>query len=134
MTKEEMDEINLHHILGKDKWLRMFYGLQSDLIRYEGNIAHIVLKTVEESNYDFEAKVVGIWRSEFERKMQDIKGYVIYHYRTNQSTGFNIQALGIENRVINTEINKMKVPENLVLLSIYSGLIDVTKINKVSNC
>lgn len=134
MTKEEIEEINLHHILGKDKWLRMLYGLQSDLIRYEDNIAHIVLKTVEDSDDDFEAKTIGIWRSEFERKMREIRGYVIYHYRTNQSTGFNIQALGIEDGVINSEINRMKVPENLALLSIYSGLIDVMKINKVSNC
>ncbi len=97
------------------------------MVRYEDCIAHIVLKTTEEAEKAIVSKTVGIWQSEFERSMSDIKGYVIYHYQTKRSTGFIAPVLGLKRSLINKEVNSMKVPEKLVLLGISSGLIELTK-------
>lgn len=128
LSESEVKEISSGHIRGSDKWFRMAAGLASELKKYENGIIYLDIKNTEQrfpSNYETALKLVESWING-NKELTQVKGFVVYLYKTNRSTGFLIPFSSIEkNReaIIGDIVAKMKAEENLTLVGIFSGLI-----------
>lgn len=126
-SKEEIKEINQSHIVGADKWFRMYYGLSSDLVDYKDDIMHIEVKNTEsrlKSDRELPVQIIGSWSNILKDKLQNAKGFVVYLYNTKRSPGFALIGSDIGNKELEESLtDKMKVEEDLTLAGIFSGII-----------
>lgn len=131
LSKSEVNKINKRYIRGVDKFRRMFVGLSSNLKKYEDGIIYIAIENMEKiklSNFKTVEGVVESW-IDCNGELKQAKGWVVFAYKTNASTGFIISNSDLENQdVIKKAINEIKVEKDLQLVNIFSGIL--TELNR----
>ena len=86
---------------------------------------HIEVKNTERvsnSDRELEMEIVKSWERSIQKYMSNAKGFVVYVYKTNKSTGFAVQADMLnKDETVNDLTAQMNVEEELSLAGIYSG-------------
>ena len=125
LSRTEINKINESHIRGVDKWNRMHAGLATNLERYDNDIVHIKAENTEKvklSNFETTEGIVKTW-IQFNNELKQAKGWIVYFYKTNASTGFMVNANDLKNKnVIDGVVEQMNAEKELRLVNIFSGV------------
>lgn len=111
-----------------DKWFRMYVGVSSTLIDYRDDIVYIKIENTErqlKSDVNLASKIITSWKRDIDSELKIARGFVIYMYKTNKSTGFTLVNDEIRNNELKEKsTNEMNVKEELELINIFSGIFD----------
>jgi len=126
--KINLKEINKKHMFESDKWFRMYVGVSSTLIDYRDDIVYIKIENTErqlKSDVNLASKIITSWKRDIDSELKIARGFVIYMYKTNKSTGFTLVNDEIRNNELKEKsTNEMNVKEELELINIFSGIFD----------
>jgi len=125
LSRAEINGINAWYIHEIDKFYRMYAGLASSLKKYEDGIVYIEIENTEKvrlSNLETAENIVESWINGND-KLRQAKGWVVYFYRTNASTGFVFSLNDAKNEdFIENVVKQIKAKKELKLVNIFSRI------------